>query len=230
MKLHRFYVGDIELTHDFWLSDNRLTHQWMRVLRFLPGSEVALFDNHHVEKIYKIIEFGSDNAAHLQEITEVAARLPERNIYLCFALLKKDKNDWVLQKATELGVRHFIPLITERTEKTGFDRDRAEKIVIEAAEQSGRADVPRVREPLRLPSAITELQPIASLFVAEQQLQSPILKTQSGPAAVFIGPEGGWSPTEKQLFSDSHVENLNLGQFTLRAETACVVAAARFML
>jgi 16S rRNA (uracil1498-N3)-methyltransferase len=136
----------------------------------------------------------------------------------------------VLQKGTELGVRHFVPLLCDRTEKTGFDEDRAKKIVIEATEQCGRSDIPRIREPITPEKAIEELQEKAELYIAEQG--SPIevrnIKNETGKDSigVLIGPEGGWTEEEKQLFTDKSLKHLALSEFTLRAETACVTAAA----
>ncbi len=227
MKLHRFYVKDTELGHDFWLQDERLFHQWTRVLRFQVGREVSLFNKEKQEKLYKIVEFGKD-AAHLEMVTEMIGKIPKNDVYLCFALLKKDKNDWVLQKGTELAVRHFVPLITDRTEKTGFDVERAEKIVIEASEQCERVDIPKVREPITVIKIIEELSGKVDIFVAEQGSSSQISNINpqiSQPIAVLIGPEGGWTDEEKKLFKDNKLNHLALSEFTLRAETAAVAAA-----
>ena len=167
MKLHRFYTGDTHLERDFWMKDEHLFHQWTRVLRFQVDRELVLFNKNQEERLYKIVKIG-DNAVHLELVTELVGKTPKKDLYLCFSLLKKDKNDWVLQKGTELGVRHFVPLICDRTEKTGFDTERAEKIVVEAAEQCGRADIPRVREPLSPMGLIEELKDKMDIFVAEQ--------------------------------------------------------------
>lgn len=230
MKIHRFYCGAIELEHDFWVDDPRLFHQWSRVLRFQPGQQLTLFNDQKVEKQYEVMKLGAD-AIHVKLVTEIVVQIPKKDVYLCFSLLKKDKNEWVLQKATELGVRHFVPIVSDRTEKTGFDMERALKIVIEAAEQCGRADIPRVREPITLDTALKELTPMTELYIAEQHsnAQSPAPDLQSVAAkaiAVFIGPEGGWSDAEKELFTRDNIHHLNLSSFTLRAETACITAVA----
>lgn len=226
MKIHRFYVSDMEMTHQFWMDDERLFHQWTRVLRFQPGQQLALFDNQARERLYEVLAIGN-NAVQLQLKTDLVAQVPKGDLYLCFSMLKKDKNEWVLQKATELGVRHFVPILSDRTEKTGFDMERAQKVVVEASEQCGRADIPRVREPLTLETALKELAPLADLYIAEQHnSQSPASDPQSSALAVFIGPEGGWSEREKALFSENQMKHIALSGFTLRAETACIVAVA----
>jgi len=232
MKLHRFYLPDVDLTHDFWMKDKQLFHQWTNVLRFESGREVELFNDKLEDRLYKIVEIGND-AAHLELVTEMHPKLPENDVYLCFSLLKKDKNDWVLQKGTELGVKHFIPILADRCERTDLSQTRMErwqKIVIEASEQCGRSDIPRIREPLTIVKVIEELQGKADLFVAEQgsPVQDPRSKIPDPktPVGVLIGPEGGWTDKEKQLFKDCELKHLALSEFTLRAETACVTAAA----
>ncbi len=220
MKLHRFYLRDTELTHEFWMKDKALFHQWTNVLRFQVGREVVLFNDTRDERLYKIIKMG-DNAIHLELVTELIPKIPKTDLYLCFSLLKKDKNEWVLQKGTELGVRHFIPMLCERTEKTGFDIERAEKIVIEAAEQCGRTDIPRVREPIHLEKIIIELENKVEIFVAEQGSPQKIANKPDS-IAVLVGPEGGWTDEEKQLFETKNLKHIALSDFTLRAETAAI--------
>lgn len=215
-------MGERELPRDFWMDNLELFHQWTKVLRYQVGREVIVFNSEREERLYKIVKIG-DNAVHLELITELEPTVPKRNLYLCFALLKKDKVEWVLQKGTELGVRHFAPILTDRTEKTGFDKERAQRIVIEAAEQCGRTDIPSIREPLALETLIDELSAKVELYVAEQAGES---KTEfSDEVAVFIGPEGGWSDEEKALFETKGIKKFGLGNLTLRAETAAIAAA-----
>src|SRR5690606_3786410 len=129
--------------------------------------------------------------------------------YLLWSMLKKDKNDWVLQKCTELGVSHFIPLLAERSEKTGFNLERAEKIVIEAAEQCGRSDIPRIREPMLVETALKELAGMVELYICEQDgVENAGVSGVS--IGVLIGPEGGWSDNEKSLFVENKLKHLNL--------------------
>lgn len=222
-RLHRFYVGsELELKHNFWLHDDRLLHQWRRVLRFQSGQEVILFDGAGEDRLYRIVELKEDEA-HLELVTELKRNVPSKDIYLLWALLKKDKNDWVLQKCTELGVSHFVPILADRSEKTGFNSERAEKIVIEAAEQCGRSDIPTVREPMHIQTALKELGDKVTLLICEQDTEGNV--PNEGPIGVFIGPEGGWSDAEKEVFKANSLGHINLHNFTLRAETAAVAAA-----
>jgi 16S rRNA (uracil1498-N3)-methyltransferase len=224
MRLHRFYVGkEFDLTHDFWLHNQRLINQWKRVLRYQVGQQVVLFDGIETERLYKIVEL-KDDEAHLELVTDYERKLPNKNVYLFWTLLKKDKNDWVLQKATELGVSHFIPLLSDRSEKTGFDVERAEKIVIEAAEQCGRSDIPTVREPMLLTTALEHMSGKVPLMVCEQGGERP--EILSGKEyGVLVGPEGGWTDKELEMFKQYNLPHLGLGELTLRAETAAVAAA-----
>jgi len=230
MKLHRYYVGDMKLEHDFWMKDEALFHQWTRVLRYQVGRELVLFNDQREERLYRILKIG-DNAVHLELVTEMKSKIPKQDLYLCFSLLKKDKNEWILQKGTELGVRHFVPIIADRCERSDLSQNRMErwqKIVVEAAEQCERSDIPRIREPITPDTLIKEFQgPSLELFVAEQgSSQSSIPNPQSGTRAILIGPEGGWSDAEKQMFADNDIGHISLSDFTLRAETAAITAAA----
>lgn len=227
-RVHRFYVGnDFELKHNFWLHDDRLLHQWNKVLRYQAGQDVLLFDGVKSDRLYRIIEL-KPNEAHLELVTDYERQLPSKNVYLLWSLLKKDKNDWVLQKATELGVTHFVPLLAERSEKTGFDPERALKIVIEAAEQCGRSDIPTVREPMLVATALDHIGPKTPLMICEQGGSTPEAVSQK-ECGVLIGPEGGWSDHELQLFETHNLPHLGLGDLTLRAETAAIVAATKLL-
>lgn len=246
MRLHRFYIGNhLELKHDFWIQDMRLINQWRKVLRYQAGQEIVLFDGVKHDRLYKIAEI-NDREVHLQHITDFERKTPKREIYLFFSLLKKDKSDWVLQKCTELGVSHFVPLLAGRSEKTGFDIERATKILIEAAEQCGRSDIPSVREPLLVQTVLNEFKNKISLYVCDQAAeQSKEQRAKNNDAisqgslltahgsensvGIFIGPEGGWSDAEKELFKKEKLPHLNLHDFTLRAETACVAAVTKLI-
>lgn len=227
-RVHRFYVGnEFELKHSFWLHDERLIHQWNKVLRYQAGQNVLLFDGVETDRLYRILELKPDEA-HLELVTDYERQLPSRDVHLLWSLLKKDKNDWVLQKATELGVAHFVPMLAERSEKTGFDIERAHKIVIEAAEQCGRSDIPNVREPMLVKTALDHIGQNIPLVICEQGGATPE-SASDGSVGVLVGPEGGWSDAERELFGQYNLQHLGLGQFTLRAETAAVTAAARLL-
>ena len=229
MKLHRFYVhemhnrfGPIALGHEVWVHDEALLHQWLRVLRYKVGDHIVLF-NDAEERLYEIAKIEGTASVKLRLITDIERVLPQKKIYLLWSVLKKDKNDWVLQKATELGVHKCVPIIADRSEKTGLQVERAHKIVIEAAEQCGRGDIPEVREPISLVEALQEYADLP-LFICEQQESSQAPAVNLERLGVLIGPEGGWSDAEKQRFAELQLPHVALSPFTLRAETAAIIA------
>ena len=229
MRVHRFYTGqDIKLKKDFWLHDEALLWQWNKVLRFREGQRVILFDGEQTDRLYTIEKLVK-NEAHLVMVTELERQLPEKHIYLFWSLLKKDKNDWVLQKCTELGVSNFIPLLSERSIRDNFNLERARKIVLEASEQCGRSNIPVVREPMHIKTAIEEYKDKVSMFVCEQGSKGLPKLNPEGRFGIFVGPEGGWSDEEKDFFSSEGLQHLHVSDFTLRAETAAVAATVKLM-
>lgn len=229
MRVHRFYTGpELKLKNDFWLHDQALLWQWNKVLRFHQGQQVILFDGEKTERLYKISRLDKTEA-HLELVAEMQPKLAKRHVYLFWGLLKKNNNDFVLQKGTELGVSTFVPLLGERTVATNFNHERAKKIIIEASEQCGRMVLPIVREPMHLQTALDEYAKKARLLVCQQGSENkPQLKSGQG-VGVLIGPEGGWSDGEKQLFEENKLEHLHISDLTLRAETAAIVAAAKLL-
>ncbi|MDB5182284.1 MAG: hypothetical protein JWO47_68 [Candidatus Saccharibacteria bacterium] len=229
MRVHRFYVApdDIKLEQSMWIKSPELRNQWLKVFRYRVGDEVVLFDGVAVERLYKISRIEPD-AVELQLITEFERKLPAKHVYLFWSLLKKDKTEWVIQKCTELGISNFVPIIAERSEKLGFNVERAEKIAIEAAEQCGRSDIPHVREPLTLEEAVHEYQDKVTLLVCDEPSETSLGESDK-PTGIFIGPEGGWTEAELALFKENSLGSLNLGNLILRAETAAIAATTKLI-
>lgn len=230
MRLHRFYTGEqLILKKDFWLRDQAILWQWLRVLRFREGQEVVLFDGSQVDRLYRITEINKTEV-HLEMVTELERKVPSRHVYLFWSLLKKDNNDLILQKCTELGISNFVPLLTERSIRDNFNIERAQKIVQEASEQCGRSNIPAVREPISLQTALKEYTDSVELFICQQGHDIPEPNTEASKKyGLFIGPEGGWSDTEKELFIESKLQHVHINDFTLRAETAAIVAVSKFI-
>lgn len=217
----------MKLAKDFWLHDEKLLWQWNKVLRFGPGQQVILFDGIKTERLYKVSEI-SKTEAHLQLVTELNIKRPAKHIYLFWSLLKKENNEYIIQKCSELGVSNFVPILSARTIKKEFNHARAEKIAIEASEQCGRGTIPIIREPVHLKKALEEYHDKLPLFVAHQDSKQTN-RLEEDKYGIFIGPEGGWTKDEQQMFSKYGVSSLNLGDFTLRAETAAIVAASKLL-
>ncbi len=223
MRLHRFFVRDIQLKKDFWLHDEAMLWQWNKVLRFHSGQEIILFDGVKTERLYNI-ENLKKTEAHLVMVTELEPQMPKKHIYLFWSLLKKDNNELILQKATELGVSTFVPLISSRTIKKDFNHERATKIVTEASEQCGRFNIPNIREPMHLTTAIADYKDKIQMYVCHKSDEKTLI--EGDKVGLIIGPEGGWSDDELAIFANENFQTIALGDFTLRAETAAIVASS----
>ncbi len=227
--MHRFYTGDIankyghlDLASDIWLDDSRISSQLIKVLRMHPGDQIILFDGRGKEGIYEINQIDG-RALHLSRRTLIEPKHLKRRLVLAFSLLKKDKNEWVIQKCTELGVTHFLPIVTDRTEKTGFDMERAQKIIIEASEQCGRHSLPELNEPQHLKDVIGQFENHIAIYVCDMAGRN-VEDDGLSEVMVVVGPEGGWSDDEKDYFDQKNIPSINMNPFTLRAETASVSA------
>lgn len=233
MKIHRFYVGDVadksgklKLTHNLWVNNETLIKQWLSVLHFKLGEKLILF-NQLEERLYVIEEIEYPRSVRLKYINDINKKIPKKHLILFWPLLKNDKNYYVLRKATELGVREFIPLITKYSKNLKFDIEKANLTVKEAAENCGRFDIPIVKEPMPINQAIKEFKDV-KLYVCEDGYQDD-LKLLDDKFGVFVGPESGWSKEEKDIFEVNKIEYFNLSNFTLNAETASVVATAKLL-
>ncbi len=232
MKVHRFYTPDVSLDKNIWVRDSGLLKQWLKVLRFRLGQQVVLFDGKQRDRLYKIIEINS-NEVNLEMVTDFEPKLPKRDIYLFWSVLKKDKNEWIAQKTTELGVSHLVPLIASRSEKTNVNIDRLRKISIEATEQCGRSDIVSIREPLTVEKALEQYAGKLDMFVCEQGASSlnevDSSTSPDNPLGLLVGPEGGWTESELEMFDERGIKKFGLHDFTLRAETAAISAVAVMM-
>ena len=229
---HRFYISptDRELRHRLWIDDKSLVHQWVNVLRYKVGDELILFDGKQHERLYKILRFKPDSC-QLQHVTDLQVKQPQRHVHLFWSLLKSDKNDWLLQKCSELGVSAFTPLITSRTIGKSFNDNRARKIIVEAAEQCGRIDIPRLHDVTDLKGSLTMHQDsgLELYFAHMEQSNQPVGLARDQSVGIYVGPEGGWNKADLKLFTSRKLTAINLGNFILRAETAAVVATSKFL-
>lgn len=233
MRLHRFYINfPLEHTREV-IKDERLIHQWRNVFRYNVGSEVIVFDGGGQE-YDAVIEKLNNREAEVRLVSERKGTVPDKKITLCQSLIKKDKMEWVVEKATELGVSKIIPIVSERSEKKGFNIDRANKIAIEASEQCGRANVPEIESSQQLEASIGSCEGEIIVFdPSGSPFSSSLISNNYNLASIFVGPEGGWSEKELELFKQKARPNasggrgaqvLSLGPLTLRAETASIAA------
>jgi 16S rRNA (uracil1498-N3)-methyltransferase len=151
----------------------------------------------------------------------------DTNLWLAFAVLKRDATDLVVQKATELGVSALLPVFTERTNAGRINLDRLRAIAIEAAEQSERLTIPDIRPARQLHEFLAAWPAERSLFVAQERANAPPLAPVTDPAALLIGPEGGFGPRDQEMLDGcGSVRAASLGPRILRAETAAIVGLA----
>ncbi len=215
---HRFHVPDALKSATTIALDAEERHH-ARVLRVREGEEVEVFDA--TGKNY-LARFESPEAVHI--LSETGNREPATLIHLAQSIIQLEKFEFVLQKGTELGVRSFIPLITDRMEvrieRIRGKEERWKKIVLEAVKQSGRSQIPAIEPPIKFDEAIAR-EGKKILFDADTESAT---RQPSNPATLFIGPEGGFSERELELARKSGASFERLGPRRLRAETAAIVA------
>lgn len=223
MKIHRFYVPEVVSP----LLSPELYNQMKRVLRLEIGETVIFFNGDGRDYVSTIVSYPKKNVVEFGVIEKKPNNTaPKRELTVFFSLIKKDNIELILQKGTELGVTHFVPVLSHRSEKKGINLDRAQKILIEATEQSGRGAVPTIQDVVKLEDVFTDLDIPVIVFEkgAEPLISAEFNETDK--VGMLIGPEGGWTPEELELFTSKKATFRSLGNTVLRAETAAIVASA----
>ena len=202
-------------------------HYLTHVLRLRPGARLLVFNGRHGEWEATLHEIKKRSVVlGIERQTRPQEQGPD--IDYLFAPLKRSRLDYMVQKATEMGVRRLRPVITERTIAERVNTERMAANVIEAAEQCGILRVPEVEPPVSLDSALTGWDTARKLIYCDEQETSldPIEtlgRVPSGPIAALIGPEGGFSDGERRrLLAQPFVVPLSLGPRIMRADTAAV--------
>ncbi len=232
MRLHRFYVEKLISSDKIDIPDRELANQWKNVFRYNVGSQVILFDGSGNDYLCLISSLRAQGAsvAVVQKIS--ANNKAKMNLYLCLGLIKKDNFEFAVQKVTEIGVTHIIPILCERSEKKNLNFERLKKVSIEAAEQSGRGDIPFVHDIISLPKLLSsDLLPNRAIYLnSTGEPREKILKGEIKDLAVFVGPEGGWSESEISIFSKHNIPAVSLGHQILRSETAATAISSLLLL
>jgi len=208
-------------------------HHLRSVLRLGPGAAVAAFNAADGEWLCRIAEFGK-NRARLTVERRLRPAEPEPDLWLLFAPIKRARLEWLVEKATELGVSALLPVWTARTQVERLNLERLRAHAVAAAEQSERLSVPELRSPEAL-DRVLAVWPIERCLVVcdESGAGEPIWRAAArlpaGPVALLVGPEGGFDQTELDALAKlSFVSRVGLGPRVLRAETAAVAALAAF--
>lgn len=219
---HRIHVDAIE--PDTIVTGDEFHHS-VRVVRLRVGEEVELFDDRGNAARGVVAALERERA-----VITAGEPLPSREsplaMHLAMAVIQLEKFELVLQKATELGVRSFLPLVTDRVElrpeRYANKRERWEKIVFEAVKQSGRSVVPRIEEPLEFADLLQ--RPGAKILFDADAAADPAERLAE--VTLLIGPEGGWSEEELLAARQHGCLFQRLGPRRLRAETAAIAGAA----
>jgi len=199
------------------------------VLRLGRGAELLVFDGISGEWLARI-----ENATKKRMTLRIQRKTREPEIipdvWLAFAPVKRAQTDWLVEKATELGAARIVPVMTQRTIAERVRLDRLEAIAIEAAEQCGRTRVPQIAEPVVLRRFVEEMDPSRTLYFADETGGDRLATSLAeGPAALLVGPEGGFTDEERAFIRGRGAEAISLGPRILRAETAALAALAAFM-
>ncbi len=222
MRLNRFYLENFLGEHKIELQKGPIFHQIKSVLKMRAGDPISLF-NSDIESIYKIEIINNNLIALVWQKNIENKKVINREIVLFQSLIKKDKMEWVLQKAVELGVSSFVPVISERSEKKNINLERLNKISLEAIEQCGRQDLVKINEPLKFKNTLENLQGNSFLGDSSGSDFVKIIRSKKfikNNFNIFIGPEGGWSPKELSLAKENNLKIVSLNNYTLRSETA----------
>lgn len=222
LKRH-YFIGNFDFSlKEIICLDTDIIHQLKEVLKLKESEEVVLGDGMGKAVIAQIEKINK------KEINfSVKSFLPgavnNKKIVLYASLLKRDSFEWLLKKAVEAGVSEIVPIVSERTIKSGFNEKRWQKIIKEATEQSQSLILPKLWAVQNLKDALKNKKGATIFFdPAGQDIKK--VKVNDSTVSLFIGPEGGWTDKEIEIGKNSGGQLINLGASVLRAETAATVA------
>lgn len=239
----RFFAGAGALAADRFDLDVALAHRLTHVLRARAGDELVLFDGEGTDARVRIDAVGQRAiTVEVVERRESPAE-PRAKLHLYQSISKGERFEWLVEKATEVGAHHIIPLIAGRsvvrTQGDAARVDRWRRIAVEAAEQSGRGTVPVVEAPTAFAEAIASAPGIILLAYEGAGASAPDIDAALAEdidalfalsaVSVFIGPEGGFEAAEVEQARTAGAVIVTLGERVLRSETAGLVALTLVM-
>lgn len=215
-------------------------HYLLNVMRLKEGAPVKLFDDRSGEYLAVVTATGKRDLVLMVE-ARLRDRAPAADLWLCQALIKKDRLDWIAEKSCELGIGRFVPLLTRRcvVDKVKDDRLRAQ--MIEAAEQCERTTLPEIAPLVKLEAMLKDWPSDRVLYFCDErggepfgkavrQLGKAVRQQKGAKAAILIGPEGGFTDEENAAIRAAPFATpVSLGPNILRADTAAVAAIAVWM-
>ncbi|MFA6594195.1 MAG: RsmE family RNA methyltransferase [Candidatus Buchananbacteria bacterium] len=233
--MQRFYIPLQNFRDDYAVSDSEiLIKQLTNVLRAKEGDKFLLFNNSGWEYLGQLIKLTKTEARFLLIDQKPGLREPERRVTLYQSLLKADKFEWLLQKATEIGVTKIVPIVSERSvvrEVRPPKLERFREIAREASEQCGAVVLTEVLPALSFSQALQILgrEGGIRLIAYEGEENRPLENHLEEKINLFVGPEGGWSTEEIILAQEAGCLTVTLGRRILRAETAALAALVRLI-
>lgn len=231
MKIHRFFYS-VEITKDtqaLTITDEALLHQIYRVLKLSKGETIELVTGNSTD-IRGKIETMTKNMLILEELEILLnSKDPIHTTHLCLSILKRENFELAVAKAVECGVTEITPILSARTIKAGYNRERIERIIKESVEQSGRNKLPTLHSACTLTEALEKNKEYMQYLC---HFGGTNILTQKNNAhkkyCIYIGPEGGFTEEEVRLAETKQIPILSLGDRILRAETAAIIATYQF--
>ena len=226
-----FLAEEIGLGRTLGIEGNQANYL-ARVMRVGEGDAVILCDDVTGEWLSRVTQVDKRRVDLMVE-RNLKPRESVPDFWLCSALLKKDRFDLLLEKATELGVAAIRPLVTRRCVADKLNLDRARNAVVEAAEQCARTALPTIAEPVSLDALLRGWPDDRTLFFADENGGTPAavaFADSSGPSALLTGPEGGFDDAERAAIrAHPRAVAISLGPRILRGETAAIAGLALWM-
>lgn len=209
--------------------DKGQAHYLFGVMRLAVGSAILVFNGHDGEWRADVVEAGKRGGVLTCAEQTKPLQMPP-DLWLIFAPIKKARTDFIVEKAAEMGAARIVPVMTAFTNAGRVQRDRLQAHAVEAAEQCGGTYVPQVDEAKKLDRLLADWDTSRQLMFCDEALaggkgQLPMAETPTGPWAILIGPEGGFSDKERaRLHGLQFAHPVTLGPRILRADTAAVAA------
>ena len=222
----RLYFPDNIVENTTSLLSKEHTHYVTNVMRMKRGSNINFF-NKEGEWLSEIIFLDRDRV-EVKFLNKMKESSKQSNIELAICLVKKNPMETILQKATELGVIRITPIISERTEVKELNYERAQKIVIEATEQSNQLNPPKVSKVIKLKDFLEKLDNGTKFLFADVNSQNNLKKKDvEGDflKTILIGPEGDFSPREREsILAKANTTSFSISKNILRSDTAVISA------
>jgi 16S rRNA (uracil1498-N3)-methyltransferase len=224
----RLFVDAVLQPGEMLALGDAQAHYLATVMRLSVGDTLLLFNGVAGEWEAEVTAL-TRKAVRLEIRRQTRAPEREPDCWLCFALLKRQKTELVVEKATELGVSVIQPILTARTQGSQVNLERLRTIAVEAAEQCERLMVPEIRAPVTV-AKLMENWPERRLYIADERRTAAVLRPDpeaAMPSALMIGPEGGFTGAELEGIARAPlVTRVSLGRRILRAETAAIAGLA----